>query len=162
MFKWIFSSVLPNFVRKEFFDQVELFMVDGDPQQGSEVAIAINMYMKNAFDGRCSHHIIMQGWKRRVPGCKSVFDEVRDEFKMVEHRIKSWLYLFTKPGFVEDKDEFEFSKKLLFSYLKSPIVAKGFGYNEYNIRTVSGFVTNYILIYAESIVFFQEEDKTVL
>ena len=87
-------------------------MVDGDPQQGSEVAIAINMYMKNAFDGRCSRHIITQGWRRRVPGCKSVCDEVRDEFKMIEHHIKSWMYLFTKPGFVEDEDEFELSKKL--------------------------------------------------
>eukprot|EP00957_Ditylum_brightwellii_P207643 15353891-Ditylum_brightwellii.AAC.1 len=28
------------------------------------------------------------------------------------------------PGFVEDKDEFELSKKLLFSYIKSPIISK--------------------------------------
>ena len=41
MFKWIFSSVLINFVREEFFDYVKLCMVDGDPQQGSEMAIAI-------------------------------------------------------------------------------------------------------------------------
>jgi hypothetical protein len=95
-----------------------------------------------------------QGWKRRVPCCKSVCDEVRGEFKMVEHCSKSWLYSFTKPGCVEDEDEFELSKKLLFSYLKSPIVAKAFGHNEHIIRTVSGFVTNYVLIYAESILFF--------
>eukprot|EP00957_Ditylum_brightwellii_P203912 15336745-Ditylum_brightwellii.AAC.1 len=72
MIKQIFSSVPSNFVRKDFFDRVELFMVDGDPQQGSELATAINMYMKNTFDKRCSCHIIMQGWKRRVPGCKTV------------------------------------------------------------------------------------------
>jgi hypothetical protein len=39
-------------------------MVDGDPQQGSEMAIANKNYMKNAFDGWCSCHIITQGWKR--------------------------------------------------------------------------------------------------
>eukprot|EP00957_Ditylum_brightwellii_P082723 6289985-Ditylum_brightwellii.AAC.1 len=55
---------------------------------------------------------------------------------MVEHHMKSWLYLFTKPDFVEDKDEFELSKKSLFSYLKSPIIAKAFGHNERIIRTV--------------------------
>jgi hypothetical protein len=78
---------------------------------------------------------------------------------MVEHHIKPWLYLFAKPGFVEDKDGFELSKKLLFSYLKSPIVAKAFGNNEHIISTVSGFVTNYVLIYAESIVFFKRKTK---
>eukprot|EP00957_Ditylum_brightwellii_P202384 15329926-Ditylum_brightwellii.AAC.1 len=60
---------------------------------------------------------------------------------MVEHHVKSWLYSFAKPSFVEDKDEFELSKKLLFSYAKSPIVAKAFGHNEHIIRAVSGFVT---------------------
>eukprot|EP00957_Ditylum_brightwellii_P119742 9135898-Ditylum_brightwellii.AAC.1 len=87
-------------------------MADGDPQQGSEIAIAIKKDMKNAFDGRCSCHIITQGWKRFIPGCHCVASFLREEFKVIESRIKSWLYSFTKPGYAEDETEFELSKKL--------------------------------------------------
>ena len=47
-------------------------MVDGDPQQGSEITIAIKNYMKNAFDGQYSRYTITQGWKRQIPGCHCV------------------------------------------------------------------------------------------
>ena len=109
-------------------------MVDGDPQQGSEMAIAIKNYMKNAFDGRCSRHIITQGWKRQIPGCQCVPSNLREEFKVIESRIKSWLYSFTKPGYVEDEMEYEVSKKLLFSYLRSSTVARVFDNNHHIIK----------------------------
>ena len=157
MFKWIFSSVLINFVREEFFDYVKLCMVDGDPQQGSEMAIAIKNYMKNAFDGRCSRHIITQGWKRRIPGCHCVPSNLREEFKVIESRIKSWLYSFTKPGYVEDEMEYELSKKLLFSYLRSSTVARVFDSNDNLIRTVLDFVTNYVLVYTDNIAYFKRK-----
>eukprot|EP00957_Ditylum_brightwellii_P199371 15196669-Ditylum_brightwellii.AAC.1 len=99
-------------------------MVDGDPQEGSEMAIAIKNYMKNAFEGWCSRCIITQGLKRQIPGCHCVPSFLREEFKVVESRIKSWLYSFTKPGYVEDEMEFELSKKSLFSYLRSSTVAR--------------------------------------
>eukprot|EP00957_Ditylum_brightwellii_P153806 11707181-Ditylum_brightwellii.AAC.1 len=61
-----------------------MFIVDGDPQQGSEIAIAIKKHMKNAFDAQCSCHIITQGWKRRIQGFQCVPPYLREEFKVIE------------------------------------------------------------------------------
>ena len=49
--------------------------------------------------------------------------------------------------------EFELSKKLLFSYLRSSTVARVFDSNDHIIRTVLDFVTNYVLVYTENIAF---------
>eukprot|EP00957_Ditylum_brightwellii_P171510 13057110-Ditylum_brightwellii.AAC.1 len=81
-------------------------MLDGDQQQGSEITIAIEKHMKNVFDAQCSHHIITQGWKRKIPGCQCVPSYLREEFKAIESQIKSWMYSFTKSGYVEDESKF--------------------------------------------------------
>eukprot|EP00957_Ditylum_brightwellii_P059398 4509954-Ditylum_brightwellii.AAC.1 len=74
------------------------------------MAIAFKNNMKNAFDSRCSRHITTQGWKSRISGCHCVPSFFKEEFKVIETQIKSWVYSFTKPGYVEDEMEFELSK----------------------------------------------------
>ena len=53
--------------------------------------------------------------------------------------------------------EFELSKKLLLSYLRSSTVARVFDSNDHIIRTVLDFVTNYVLVYTESIAFYKQK-----
>jgi hypothetical protein len=60
-FHWVFHVVLPTLIHRTHFKRVRLIMVDGDPQQGNEVASALISYMPNAFFGRCGWHTIHQG-----------------------------------------------------------------------------------------------------
>ena len=159
MFKWVFSNVLPNFIPKHALNQVKFVMVDGDPQQESELVIAMKQYMPKAMLGKCSWHVITQGWNRRVPGCLSVPTELRDHFKIVTSTIKTWLYSFTREGYVENKDEMELSKKLLFAYLKSSTVRKVFNNHDYLINNLIEFCHDYVFIYAESIFFMYRKSQ---
>jgi hypothetical protein len=58
---------------------------------------------------------------------------------------------------VEDEMEFELSKKLLLSYLRSSTVARVFDSNDHIVRTVLDFVTKHVLVYTESIAFYKQK-----
>jgi hypothetical protein len=82
-FNWVFHVVLPTFIPCIHFQRVRLIMVDGDPQQGNEVATALTSYMPHAFLGKCGWHIIHQGWKCHAPTRTSVPTKLRDEKKVI-------------------------------------------------------------------------------
>lgn len=66
-FNWVFHVVLPTFVHRIHFQCVRLIMVDGDPQQGNEVATALSSHMANDFFGECGWHVVHQEWKCHGP-----------------------------------------------------------------------------------------------
>jgi hypothetical protein len=90
-------------------------MVDGDPQQGSEVANALNSYSV------CPMHFLVN-----VVGIlftSSLPTSLWVEFDNFCTTVKSWLFSFIMlEGGVEDEDEYEVSKDLLFAYLNSSTV----------------------------------------
>ena len=47
-FKWVFSHVLKSLIDESYFQQTAIIIADRDPQQSSEIELAINSYIKNA------------------------------------------------------------------------------------------------------------------
>ncbi len=60
-FRWVFKFVLTSLFDASSFQRTRLVMVDGDPQQKSELSKAIFDCMSNAIDGGCGWHIVEQG-----------------------------------------------------------------------------------------------------
>ena len=63
-FKWIFQVALRSFVPKQCHSLVQMVLVDGDPQQMSELKIALNQYLVTAMVTNCGFHLITLGYKK--------------------------------------------------------------------------------------------------
>jgi hypothetical protein len=132
-------------------------MVDGDPQQRSELSKAILDYMPNAIDGGCGWHIVEQGWKAHGPGKTAVKEKKRDAYNLFKKRVKDWCYSWMKPGGVESEEEYSVSKELLFAYLASPEALGACDGQTYVIEQVSEFVRNYVIVYDRVFLFYKKK-----
>jgi hypothetical protein len=85
-FRWVFRFVLMGLFDSSALRRTRLAMVDGDPQQSSELKNGISVYMPNAIDGGCGWHIVEQGWKAHGPGKTSVTerDGKRDQCDLLK------------------------------------------------------------------------------
>lgn len=121
-------------------------MVDGDPQQRSELSKALSDYMPNAIDGGCGWHIVEQGWKRHAPNMTAVTEASgkRDKFNLLKKRVKAWCYSWMTPGGVESEEEYSVSKQLLFAFLASPEVLDACEGKQDTVDQVSYFVRTYV------------------
>ena len=145
-FRWVFKFVLTSLFDPSAFRRTRLVMVDGDPQQKSELSKAILDYMPNAVDGGCGWHIVEQGWKRHGPtmSAVTVASGKRDKFNIFRKCVKDWCYSWMTAGGVESKDEYSVSKQLLFAYLASPDVLDACDGNQHLIHQISEFIRNYV------------------
>jgi hypothetical protein len=156
-FRWVFKFVLTSIFDPRAFRRTRLVMVDGDPQQRSELSKAILDYMPNAIDGGCGWHIVEQGWKSHGPGKTAVIEKKRDGYNLFKKRVKDWCYSWMTPGGVESEDEYSVSKNLLFAYLASPEVLDACDGQQYIIDQVTDFVKNYVIVYDEVFLFFKKK-----
>jgi hypothetical protein len=156
-FNWVFHVVLPTFIHRAHLQRVRLIMVDGDPQQGSEVASALKSYMPNAFFGKCGYHIIHQGWKRHGPTRSSLPTSLWVEYDNFCTTVKSWLFSFMSEGGVEDEDEYELSKELLFAYLNSSTVLRVCDGSTHLVHRVKTFVRDYVIVYDQFFLYYKRK-----
>jgi hypothetical protein len=156
-FRWVFKFVLTSIFDPRAFRRTRLVMVDGDPQQRSELSKAIMDYMPNAIDGGCGWHIVEQGWKAHGPGKTAVKEKKRDAYNLFKKRVKDWCYSWMTPGGAESEDEYSLSKELLFAYLASPEVLDACDGQQYIIDQVSDFVKNYVIIYDQVFLFYKKK-----
>ena len=145
-FRWVFKFVLTSLFDPRAFLRTRLVMVDGDPQQKSELSKALLDYMPNAIDGGCGWHIVEQGWKRHGPAMTAVTvaGGKRDKFNLFKKRVKDWCYSWMTAGGVESEDEYTVSKQLLFAYLASPEVLDACDGHQHLPDQVSEFIRNYV------------------
>jgi hypothetical protein len=156
-FRWVFKFVLTSLFDRGAFRRTRLVMVDGDPQQRSELSKAILDYMPNAIDGGCGWHIVEQGWKSHGPGKTAVKEKKRDAYNLFKKRVKEWCYSWMKPGGVESEEEYSVSKQLLFAYLASSEGLEACDGQTYVIEQVSEFVRNYVIVYDRVFLFFKKK-----
>jgi hypothetical protein len=83
-------------------------MVDGDPQQRSELKNAMSRFMKDAVDGGCGWHIVEQGRKAHGPGKTAAKERNgnRDKHNLFIQRLKDWCYSWMISGGVESEEEY--------------------------------------------------------
>jgi hypothetical protein len=156
-FRWVFKFVLTSLFDPRAFKRTRLVMVDGDPQQRSELSKAILDYMPNAIDGGCGWHIVEQGWKSHGPGKTAVKEKKRDTYNLFKRRVKEWCYSWMRPGGVESEEEYSVSKELLFAYLGSSEVLQACDGQTYVVEQVSEFVRNYVIVYDRVFLFFKKK-----
>jgi hypothetical protein len=111
-FGWVFKFVLTSLLDPMTFRRTQLVMVDGDPQERSELSKAVSDHMPNAVNGGCGWHIMEQGMKRHAPTVTAVtvISGRRDTFILFKKCVKDWCCSWMTAGGVESKDEHSLSK----------------------------------------------------
>jgi hypothetical protein len=97
-FRWVFKFVLTSIFDPHAFRRMQLVMVDGDPQQRSELSKVIMDYMPDAMDGDYGWQIVEEGWKAHGPGKTAVIEKKRDAYNLFKKRVKDWCYSWMTPG----------------------------------------------------------------
>lgn len=126
VFRWIFQTVMPTLLGKEYISRVNVVITDGDSQETSQLDIAIAQHFPNVCRVRCGWHIVDRGWKRVCPTHKAVPRPNQESFKIVCKQLKAWLYSWMTPQ-CETEEEYIISKALLCAYLQHPDFLHQFG-----------------------------------
>ena len=67
VFSWLFQTVMPTLLGKDYIARVKVIITDGDLQETSQLDIAIVMHFQNVHRVRCGWHTVDRGWKRLCP-----------------------------------------------------------------------------------------------
>ena len=62
------------------------------------------------------------GYKRRGPTERMIPDSKLHMYKIFKKKLLTWLYSFTRPGYVEDFEEYKISKKCLIAWMQDKTV----------------------------------------
>ena len=119
VFRWLFQTVMPSLLGREFIGRVKVIVTDGDSQETSQLDIAIALHFQNVCRVRCGWHVVDRGWIRCCPGVRSVSRENQAAFKTSIIQIKAWLYSWMHST-CESEEEYRISNALLAAYLHSP------------------------------------------
>jgi hypothetical protein len=119
VFRWLFQTVMPALLGREFIGRVKVIVTDGDSQETSQLDIAIALHFQNVCRVRCGWHVVDRGWIRCCPGVRSVSRQNQSAFKANIIQIKAWLYSWMHST-CESEEEYIISKALLAAYLHSP------------------------------------------
>lgn len=119
VFRWLFQTVMPSLLGKDYISRVKVIVTDGDSQETSQLDIAISLHFHNVCRVRCGWHVVDRGWLRCGPGIRSVPRANEKAFKAITNQVKAWLYSWMRPC-CETHDEYKISKALLTAYLSSP------------------------------------------
>ena len=117
VFRWIFQTVMPALLGKDYIGRVNVIITDGDACETSQLDIAIARYFPNVCRVRCGWHIVDRGWKKRCPGTRSVSLPNQAAFASICNQIKAWIYSWMSPR-CETEEEYKISKSLLCAYLR--------------------------------------------
>ena len=155
-FQWIFRVVLKTFIPDAFYKQVQMCLVDGDPQQRVKLTEALQTYLKNAKHSTCTHHLITNGWKKYQPSIMSISPQQRSRYDRFSRILTNWLFSFSRPGYCENETEYTISKQLLYAFVRST-QARTILTTSQNVRTVQEWLRNHVLIKDNQFLYFQRK-----
>ncbi len=89
VFCWLFQTVMPTLLGKEYIGRVKVIVTDGDSQETSQLDIAISLHFRNVCRVRCGWYVVDRGWIRCCPGVRSVSRENQMAFKAATIRIQA-------------------------------------------------------------------------
>lgn len=90
---------------------------------------------------------VRQGWLEYVPGEMSVTKINRHKYKSISQKIKSWIYSWMRPGYVEDDEEYKISKYLLLQFICSAPVFSAADSNMHIIICILRFLQGHVFVY---------------
>ena len=155
-FQWIFRVVLKTFIPNLFYNQVKMCLVDGDPQQRVNLAEALKNYLRNAVHTTCGFHLVNNSWKRHAPSKVSIKKEMQSKFDNFSKYITNWFYSFMRPGYCENKQEYNLSKTMLYAFLRSDEV-KSILCTAQNVKQVEDWVRNIVFIKEDQFLYYQRK-----
>jgi len=117
VFRWIFQTVMPALLGKDYIGRVNVIITDGDACETSQLDIAITKHFPNVCRVRCGWHIVDRGWRKHCPGTRSVSLPNQAAFASISNQIKAWIYSWMSPR-CETEEEYKISKSLLCAYLR--------------------------------------------
>lgn len=128
-FKWLFQSVIRTFLPASTMQSIQLVLVDGDPQQRGAIESMLRTFFPSSDTkiGTCAWHLFSQGYKIHIRNVGTFPDSKKVLYDMFVKTLMTWLYSFTRPGYVEDIEEYNISKKLLSTWVKSNKVTELLG-----------------------------------
>jgi len=123
-FRWVFQHAIKNLIPKHHLERVKFIMKDGDPQQHNEVMAAIvSTFGGGVTVGGCGWHIVHCTWVKYIGKARIyIRSENLAEWDKIVLMIHSFIYCWMKRGGVEDDDEYELSKQILFDFIRGPKV----------------------------------------
>jgi hypothetical protein len=65
-YKWLFQTVFPTLVGKDFLEKTNIVVIDGDSQVSTQLEEALIKYFSNVYRLRRLWHIIDRGWRKKI------------------------------------------------------------------------------------------------
>ena len=121
-FRWVFKVALKTFIKEDFYNKVQIVLVDGDRQQREELWNAVRDYLSKAKISTCMFHAVNQNWHQNGLSKNCIQNIDKTKYEDVMTNIFNWLYSFARHKKCETEDEFEVSKSLLYKYINSNLV----------------------------------------
>jgi len=156
-FRWVFQVVMPVLLGTESLKDTEFVVSDGDNQECQQLDAALDLYLPNARRGRCGWHVVVKGMARHCPPKKMLHTRFHSGYDNLLTYIKKWIFSWMQPGFCETQEEYDLSKAFLIDFILSKNVLHTCGGDAAIPRRILDFITNYVLIYEDSYVFFRRK-----
>jgi len=137
------QTVFPALLGNAVLADVRVALGDGDPQQISQLEDAIAKYFPHVYRARCSWHIIDRGWvskvklamggvsrKKRALHLKHKKRKVTEpltELNRIARKLYRWMFSWAQSGHCDTLEEFQVSKALFLSFIKSSQVTELLG-----------------------------------
>ena len=115
-------------------------MKDADAQQRNETLASFKTIFVNASERTCGFHVVHMGWLKNVPPDNVVCNQKIKKLTCIVRMIHRWIYSWMKPGYVEDKDEYNISKYLLEQFICSGAVLDAADGHQFMIGRILKFL----------------------
>ena len=119
-FCWLFQTVMPALLCRDFIGRVKVIVTDGDSQVTSQLNTAIALYFNNVCRVQCCWHVVDRGWICCCPSVRCISRENQAAFDLIISQIKAWLGYSWMHSSCESEEEHRILNALLDTYLHSP------------------------------------------
>lgn len=157
-FRWVFRRAVSTLLPWMHLEMVRMIQKDGDPQQGNEVLAAMPTVFPRAIVGGCGWHIVDRSWQRYIGAARNVIRKVNwAKWDSVQKMIHRFIYSLMKRGSVEDEEEYEVAKQVLFDFIKGPLVRQVCDGNQVFIQRIIEWLENNVLPHENLFLHFRRK-----
>jgi hypothetical protein len=138
---------------------IDIILTDGDSQETSQLDYAIKLFFPKAHRARCIWHIVNRGMMKYFPKAlakKNVNRELFDKWDNVHATVSNWIWSWSDDQ-CETEEEFNLSKALFLTYIKSEKVKEALG--EDGAMQLQDFYCRRVEPHEDQFVFFRRQQR---